>query len=99
MLPGGGSGPIGDGGAGWRVTVLWWIRDTAVVVSAAISLTKRDDPVLVENTTKYGVELQRENEWQRGSRWALSVPYSNLIHIYTHHTVERNRTFGNQSHF
>ena len=66
-LLGGVSGQIGDGGAGCGVTVMWRIRDTAIVASAAISSTRRDDPVVVENTTKYGMELQRENEWQRGS--------------------------------
>jgi len=43
------------------------IRDTAIVASAAISLTKHGDPVFVANTTKYGMELQRKNDWGRGS--------------------------------
>lgn len=66
-LAGGVSGRIGDCGVRCGVMVILRIRDTAIVASAAISLIRHGDPVLVENTTKYRMELQRENDWGRGS--------------------------------
>jgi hypothetical protein len=47
--------------------VILRIRDIAIVASAAISLTKHGDLVFVANTTKHGIERQRENDWGRGS--------------------------------
>lgn len=66
-LAGGVSGGVSGCGVGCGDMVILRISDTAVVASAAISLTKYGDVVFVANTTKYGIELQRENDRGRGS--------------------------------
>jgi len=60
-LAGGVSGRVGDGVRCGEMVILR-MRDTTIVASAAISLTKHGDLVFVANTTKYGMELQREND-------------------------------------
>lgn len=60
-LAGGVSGRVGDGVRCGEMVILR-MRDTTIVASAAISLTKDGDLVFVANTTKYGMELQREND-------------------------------------
>lgn len=42
------------------------IREIAMVASAAISLVRAEHRGVVENTTKYGTELHRENVRGRG---------------------------------
>lgn len=66
-LAGGVSGRMGGCDVRCGVMMILRIRDTAIVASAAISLIRDDDLVFVENTTKYRMEPQRENDWGRGS--------------------------------
>ena len=98
-LAGGVSGGVGDCEVGCGDMIILRIRDTAIVASAAISVTKDGDPVFVTNTTKYGIKLQRENLRGRGSVTCDGIHQSRFLkssHIYTHSTAERNWTFGNQ---
>ena len=60
-LGGGVSGSAGDCEMRCGEIVILRIRDTTIVASAAISLIKLGDLASVANTTKYGMELQREN--------------------------------------
>lgn len=66
-LGGGVSGRISDCDVRCGVIVMLRIRDTAIVASALISWTRHGDLVFVANTTKYGIELQRENDLGLGS--------------------------------
>lgn len=66
-LAGGFSGRVTDCSVRRGVMVILRISDTAIVASVAISLIRYGDLVFVANTTKYGIKLQRENDWGQGS--------------------------------